>query len=53
METLKDKDMIYYFNAKGGLKTLVESLYLGDSEAMQILAYLLADDEKLREDFQR
>jgi len=52
LDTLKDKDMVYYFNAKEGLKLMVESLYYGP-EALPILTILLATDEKMREDFQR
>lgn len=45
-------DMIYYFNASDGFKTLVDSLEFGN-EAIPILSESLAKDQKLREDFQR
>lgn len=45
-------ELQYYFNAKDGFKTLVDSLHFG-SEALSVLEGLLPENEKLREDFQR
>lgn len=42
--------MQYYFNAKDGFKTLVDSLHFGN-EALSVLEGLLPENEKLREDF--
>lgn len=43
-------ELVYYFNAKDGFKTLVDSLVHG-SNALKILENLLPENEKLREDF--
>ena len=29
LEILKDEELVYYFNTKGGFKALMDSLYLG------------------------
>ena len=53
LEILKPSDeLLYYFNAKDGFKTLVDSLYHG-FEALVVLDALLIPNNKLREDFQR
>lgn len=35
-KTLKDEDMVYYFNVNDGLKVLVDSLYLS-TEALTLI----------------
>lgn len=53
LEILKpSEELLYYFNAKDGFKTLVDSLYHG-FEALAILDALLSPNDKMREDFQR
>lgn len=50
---LKDStELSYYFNAKDGFKTLVDSLHFS-YDAFTVLEALLPENEKLREDFQR
>jgi hypothetical protein len=43
-------ELQYYFNAKDGFKTLVDSLHFG-CDALSVLDGLLPENEKLREDF--
>ena len=53
LEILQPSDeLLYYFNAKDGFKTLVDSLNHG-FEALLLLDALLIPNNKLREDFQR
>jgi hypothetical protein len=44
------EELVYYFNAKDGLKVLVDSLYHG-VESLKIFESLLPKSDKLREDF--
>ena len=44
------EELVWYFNAKDGFKTLVDSLY-HSLEALTVIESLLPDNEKLREDF--
>lgn len=52
LEILRDEELAYYFNAKGGFKALVDSLFFGP-EGLNILEETLTKNQKLREDFQR
>lgn len=45
-----NEELVLYFNAKGGFKTLVDSLNHG-VVALPILEALLPKNDKLREDF--
>jgi len=47
-----DKDIVYYFNVKDGLKVLVSSLFY-NINSLEILQKLLDGDSKLQEDFQK
>ncbi len=49
---LSDKDIVYYFNVKDGLKVLVGSLNF-NINALEIVQKLLEGDVKLQEDFQK
>ncbi len=50
-ETLSsDKDIVYYFNVKDGLKVLVDSLHFNQN-ALEIIQKLLDGDVKLQEAF--
>jgi len=44
--------MVYYFNAKEGMRTLVESLEF-NREGLPLIQSLLEKEQKLQEDFQR
>lgn len=46
------EELVFYFNAKDGFKTLVDSLYYSVA-ALEILSEVLPTNQKLREDFQR
>jgi len=53
LEILKtSEELLFYFNAKDGFKTLVDSLNHG-FEALKLLDTLLINNNKIREDFQR
>jgi len=52
IETLKDKNILYYFNVSSGLKILVDSLYIS-TRALPIIHDALEKDPKLKTDFQR
>jgi hypothetical protein len=45
-------ELALYFNAKHGMKVLVDSLQF-NQEALPILSDLLSENEKMREEFQR
>ena len=52
-EILKtSEELTFYFNAKDGFKTLVDSLYY-TVDALDLLGEILPTNQKLREDFQR
>lgn len=46
----ESEELTFYFNAKDGFKSLVDSLNFG-FEALVILDELLPKNEKLRQDF--
>ena len=50
IETLKDKNILYYFNVSSGLKILVDSLYIS-TRALPIIHDALEKDPKLKTDF--
>jgi hypothetical protein len=49
---LSDKDIVFYFNIKDGMKTLIGSLQY-NTNALEIIQKLLEGDVKLQEDFQK
>ena len=53
-DTLSDDDMVYYFNISGGMKILVDSLYIS-TIALKLINKLLGNKNnyKLLDDFQR
>ena len=48
----EDEDIVLYFNAKDGFRTLVQSLEF-NTECLEILETLIVDNDQLRDDFQR
>ena len=48
----EDQDLVLYFNAKDGFRTLVASLEF-NTECLDLLADLIIDNEQLANDFQR
>lgn len=49
---LSDKDIVFYFNIKDGMKTLIGSLQY-NTNALEIIQKLLEGDVKLQEEFQK
>jgi hypothetical protein len=47
-----DKDIVYYFNVKDGMKVLVDSLQF-NCLALDMIQKLLEGDAKMQEDFQK
>ena len=48
----KEADLVLYFNAHDGMRTLVQSLEF-NSECLGLLSELIIDNEQLTDDFQR
>ena len=46
----EDEDLVLYFNAKDGFRTLVGSLEF-NMECLELLAELIMDNDQLRDDF--
>jgi hypothetical protein len=51
-ECLVDNDVIFYFNAQNGMKSMVDSLRF-NTNGLDIIEKVLTGNEKLTEDFQK